>query len=157
MKKIRKIRSLLLEFFTHKAAVPFLLSFRKNKPFHYSMDDLEKFPEGTLGKDLVNHLRKNNFVLLKKYERHDCKHLILGYDMDELGEASMQFYVLGTRSYSFPVIITVLVCTVIMPDYWKIFYQEFKKGRKGIKMNELDYNELVHLNTIDLQTKYKAA
>lgn len=157
MNQFKIIRAKSLEFFTHKAAVPFVLGFRKAKRFDYLMEDLEQFPEGTLGKDLAIHLKKNNFSLLKNYERHDCKHIILGYEMDELGEASMQFYFLGARQYSFPVVITVMVCSVIMPDYWKYFYQEFKKGRKGLKMNGLDFNKLVHQKTIDLRNTYKRA
>lgn len=156
MKQIMKIRPFLLEFFTHKAAIPIVLCFRKKNRFHYSMEDLEQFPEGTLGKDLVIELKQNNFILLKNYERHDCKHIILEYPMNELGEASMQFYFLGTRHYSFPVLLTVSVCIIIMPDYWSRFYREFRKGRNGKKLNGLNFNELVHESTTELRNKYQA-
>lgn len=154
MNPIKKIRSFLLEFFTHKAAIPFVLFFRKKNMFKYTMEDLEKFPDGSLGKDLVIRLKENNFVLLKNYERHDCKHIILNYPMTELGEAEMQFYFLGTRHYSVPVILTVTVCSVIMPDYWSHFHKAYKRGKKGIKLNDLNFNELVHLQTTEIREKY---
>lgn len=154
MNRIKAIRSFLLEFFTHKAAIPFVLFFRKKNLFIYSMEDLEQFPDGSLGKDLVNQLKANDFTLLKNYERHDCKHIILGYPMDELGEASMQFYFLGTRHYSVPVMLTVTVCTIIMPDYWSHFYKAFQRGKKGRKLNNLNFNELVHLPTTEIRSKY---
>lgn len=155
MKIVKTIRPVLLEFFTHKLAVPTLYVFRKKSPFHYTMSDLEQFPEGTLGKDLATHLKANHFTLLKHYERHDCKHIILGFPMNELGEASMQFYFLGARHYSIAVLITVAVCLFIMPEHWSTFSKEFKRGRKGKRMNHLNFNELVHLKTIDLQHEYQ--
>ena len=130
MKTIKKIRSTLLEFLTHKIALPLIVKFRDNEPFRYSMSDLEAFPEDTLGKDLVEYLKKMNFKLLRNYERHDCKHIILGYEMDEVGEARMQFYFLGNRHYSVPVISTVIICFVLMPEHWSAFFEEYKKGKK---------------------------
>lgn len=156
MKIIKKYRSRLLEFMTHKIALPVVLNFRNNDPFIYSLSELESFPEGTLGNDLAKTLNNNGLFLLKFYERHDCKHIILGYAMDELGEASMQFYFLGNRHYSLPVLATVSACFIMMPDYWSIFYKEFKKGRIGKSFDGLNYNELVHRNTMDLRKEFKA-
>jgi hypothetical protein len=155
MKTIKKIRSKLLEFLTHKIALPLIVKFRDNDPFRYSMSDLEGFPEGTLGKDLVEYLKKKNFKLLRNYERHDCKHIILGYEMDEVGEARMQFYFLGNRHYSVPVISTVIICFVLMPEHWSSFFEEYKKGKSGKSFDDLNYNDLVLLNTADLQHAFR--
>lgn len=155
MKNIKKIRSLLLEFLTHRIALPLIVNFRNNTPFNYTMEDLEKFPEGSLGKDLVTYLNKKGFKLLRNYERHDCKHIILGYEMDELGEASMQFYFLGNRHYSIPVVSTVLMCFFLMPEHWHKFYKEFAKGRKGKPFDDLDYNQLVWNQTSELSKIYR--
>lgn len=154
MNRIKKIRSRLLEFMTHNVALPIVLNFRNNEPFNYTMEELEKFPIGTLGKDLADQLNRNGLVLLKHYERHDCKHIILQYPMDELGEASMQFYFFGNRHYSVPVLDTVSACLIMMPDYWRIFIREFKKGRKGKSFDGLNYNVLVHQKTEDLRKEY---
>jgi ubiquinone biosynthesis protein Coq4 len=155
MKTIKKLRSKLLELLTHDIALPLITKFRNNAPFDYSMDELEKFPEGTLGKDLVVYLKKMNFKLLRNYERHDCKHIILGYEMDELGEACMQFYFFGNRHYSIPVLSTVIMCFVLMPEHWLKFYAEFKKGRKGKTFDDLDYNQLVWQQTASLAKIYR--
>lgn len=131
MNPIKKIRSFLLEFFTHKAAIPFVLFFRKKNMFKYTMEDLEKFPDGSLGKDLVIRLKENNFVLLKNYERHDCKHIILNYPMTELGEAEMQFYFLGTGIIPFrlflPLPFAVLLCPITGAIFTKLTNVERKE------------------------------
>jgi ubiquinone biosynthesis protein Coq4 len=154
MKTLKYLRSKLLELLTHKIALPLISKFRKRPPFLYSMDQLLNFPEGTLGKDLALYLTKKNFSLLPNYERHDCKHIILGYEMDEEGEARMQFYFLGNRRYSIPVIMTVIICFALMPEYWSIFYMEFKKGRRTKTFDNVDFNKAVLQNTIELKIQF---
>jgi hypothetical protein len=153
-KQIRKMRSALLEILTHKLALPAISRFRNNAPFNYTLEQLLKFPPGTLGNDLALYLRKMNFQLLRNYERHDCKHIILGYEMDECGEARMQFYFLGNRHYSVPVLMTVTLCFLLMPEHWSQFRKDFLLGRQGRSFDGLDYNTLVHLRTQDLKQQF---
>jgi ubiquinone biosynthesis protein Coq4 len=154
MKAIKKLRSKLLELLTHKMALPLVTKFRSTPPFPYSMEQLLEFPDHTLGKDLAIYLRKMNFRLLRNYERHDCKHIILQFEMDEVGEARMQFYFFGNRHYSFPVISTVIMVSLLMPEHWKKFYHEFKRGRKAPNFDDVDFGQLVMKNTGELRKRF---
>lgn len=154
LKKIKKIRSRILELLTHDVALPLITKFRNNRKFNYSMPQLLELPDGTLGKDLALYLQKKGFNLLRNYERHDCKHIILGYEMDEAGEARMQFYFLGNGHYSITVISTVLICAVLMPEHWKQFSRDYQLGKKGKRFEDLDYNQLIVMNTADLRKQY---
>lgn len=154
MALIKKIRSVLLEILTHKLALPLITRFRKNRQFPYTLEQLLLLPEGTLGKDLALYLHSKNFKLLPNYERHDCKHIILQYEMDEEGEARMQFYFLGNRHYSVPVVMTVLLCFVLMPDHWLKFYSEFKKGRSCVTFDDVDFIKIVTMNTNELRKQF---
>jgi ubiquinone biosynthesis protein Coq4 len=58
--------------------------------FTYCEDELRFFPAGTLGNDLFLFLKQRNLPLLKHYARHDLKHVLLGYDTTEEGEACLQ-------------------------------------------------------------------
>ena len=151
---MKKLRSKLLQIMTHHVALPMVLPFRPKRPFDYSLQELLKFEEGTLGRDLAEKLELNGFQLLTHYERHDCKHIILEYEMDEKGEACMQFYFFGNGHFSFPVLITVFFCLFLMPDYWSSFYKNFKKGKMGKSFDGIDYNQLVQLKTIDLKMEF---
>lgn len=155
MNRYKKCRAKFLDRLTHTSLVKFIFKIRNKQQFNYSLEDLLQFPEGTLGKDLALELQRNNFTLLKNYERHDCKHIILGFPMNEFGEACMQFFLLGTRHYSIPQFFALGFCVVFMPDYWKDFYTEFKRGRTCPKLAATDYNKLVHLNTMELQSIYQ--
>ncbi|MGZ4057310.1 MAG: hypothetical protein ACXVPM_20540, partial [Bacteroidia bacterium] len=77
LKKIKYFRFRFLEFIIHRIALPVIAKFRRNQKFPYTMEQLSKFPDNTLGKDLAIYLKKMNFKLLPNYERHDCKHIIL--------------------------------------------------------------------------------
>lgn len=155
MKKIKYFRSKLLEFLTHGIALPLIGKFRKKPKFVHTMEHLHMFDEGTLGKDLVLYLNKMNFKLLPNYEQHDCKHIILQYEMDEEGEARMQFYFLGNRHYSVPVLSTCFICFFLMPEYWKQFYCDYQLGKSGKPFDDIDYNRLVFSKTTELRKHYR--
>lgn len=155
IKKIKYLRSKLLEFLTHKIALPLIGRFRNKPKFNFSMEDLLKLEDGTLGKDLALYLNKMNLKLLPNYEQHDCKHIILQYEMDEAGEARMQFYFLGNKHYSISVISTCLITFFLMPEYWKQFYSEYQKGKQGNPFEDVDYNAIVLLKTNDLRKIYQ--
>jgi hypothetical protein len=72
---------------THKIALPMLKLVRRPNEFTYCEDELKSFPAGTLGNDLFVFLKQRNLPLLKHYARHDLKHVLLGYDTTEEGEA----------------------------------------------------------------------
>jgi ubiquinone biosynthesis protein Coq4 len=134
-----------------------MFSRRKKSTFNYTMDDLEQLPEGTLGKDLVEYLKKMNFTLLKNYERHDCKHILFEYEMDELGEAGLQFYFLGNGKYSIPSITTALAYITLMPENWKYYQLQYIKGKKNEKQidyNQFDYNKLILKQTSDIKKQF---
>jgi ubiquinone biosynthesis protein Coq4 len=154
MKTIKKIRSQFLEFVTHKIALPLIGKFRTKPQFPYSMDQLLQMPDDTLGKELANYLQKMNFKLLPNYEQHDCKHIILQYEMDEVGEARMQFYFLGNRHYSLPVISTTLLCFLLMLEHWKQFWRDYKKGRTTKTFDNVDFSSIILMNTTDLRIQY---
>lgn len=154
IKILKHFRSKLLEVLTHKMALPMITTFRNNPKFPYTMEELLLFPDNTLGKDLALYLQKKGFKLLRNYERHDCKHLILQYEMDEVGEARMQFYFLGNRHYSIPVISTVIMCSILMPEHWNTFIYEFKKGRKSRRFDDVDFGTIVLENTNELRKQF---
>lgn len=156
MKKILlRLRSGLLEVLTHHIALPLISRFRKKPAFLYTQEQLLEFPEGSLGRTLALYLGKKGYKLLPNYEQHDCKHLILEYEMDESGEAFMQFYFLGNRHYSVPVLATTFICFLLMPEHWGRFRKEFLKGRKGKVFENIDYNALVHLPVAELRAIYQ--
>lgn len=132
---------------THKIALPIILAARKKSEFNYSIEQLLTFPPGSLGNELAVYLNRKGFKLVSGYVRHDCKHILLRYEMDEVGEGCMQFYFLGNRRYSLTVILSVVLCLILMPEHFKKFVNEFNKGRRDRRFPDIDFNKLLFLNT----------
>ena len=143
----------MLVFLTHKIALPLLKLIRKPNAFTYSAEDLKALPIGTLGNDLYVFLEQRNLPLLKHYARHDLKHVLLGFDTTEDGEACLQSFMLGNGRVSFPVLATVLYSFLTMPEYWSKMHKAFSAGKKSSPIHKWKWNDIVHLQTNDLRKK----
>jgi ubiquinone biosynthesis protein Coq4 len=154
MKKIPvKIRTAILVFLTHQIALPVLKIIRKPNRFTYNMDQLKYLPRESLGYDLFLFLEKRNLPLLKHYARHDLKHVLLGYDTTDEGEACLQCFMLGNGRISFPVLATVLFSFVTMPEHWKKMKHAFRLGKKGNSIHGWLWNDLLPESTEQLRNK----
>jgi ubiquinone biosynthesis protein Coq4 len=154
MKKILlKTRTAILVFLTHKIALPVLKIVRKPNPFTCNKDQLQSLPQGSLGNDLYHFLEKRNLPLLNHYTRHDLKHVLLGYDTTDDGEACLQSFMLGNGRISFPVLATVLYSFITMPEHWKKMKQAYRLGKKGNSIHGWPWNELLKESTAQLRNK----
>lgn len=146
-KLIIGIRSKLLVLLTHHLALPVLKLIRKPLVFPYKCTQLQSFPEGTLGKDLIQLLNENKFELLTHYAKHDMKHILLDYPTTDKGEVSLQAFMLGNGHISFPVISTILFGIVTMPEHWPAFKNAYRRGKQAIPISNLDWFSIVTLPT----------
>lgn len=152
-KRIIKIRKSILVFLTHKIALPLLKLVRKPNTLTHSAEDLKNLPKGTLGNDLYVFLTQRNLPLLKHYARHDLKHVLLGYETTEEGEACLQSFMLGNGRVSFPVLATVIYSFLTMPEYRGQMQKAFSAGKKSIPIHKWKWNEIVRLQTSDIRKK----
>ena len=148
-----KIRETILVFLTHKIALPFLKLVRRPNEFTYSEDDLRSLPPGTLGNDLFLFLNQRNLPLLKHYARHDLKHVLLGYDTTEEGEACLQSFMFGNGRISFPVLATVTYSFLTMPEHWRKMKKAFLQGKKSNPIHGWKWNDILKEPTDELRRK----
>ncbi len=150
VKYLKKLRCRLLVWSTHSVALPVIRMVGNLPRFPYSAATLRLLPEGTLGNSLMQFLDSQGLVLLPQYESHDIKHVLLGYGADEEGEAAMQYFFLGNGARSFPVIITVLVTLIIMPEFYGSFRRAFIRGRRTPSLAGTDWHALVRIPVADI-------
>ena len=155
-KLIIKLRSELLVYLTHRMALPVLRIIRKPEIFPFTTDELKKFPEASLGKDLVNFLLEKKLDLLPYYARHDIKHILLDYDTTDEGEGCLQCFMLGNGHISFPVIATVLYGFVTMPEYWTSFKNAYTRGKKCVPVADWKWFEILDQPTTLLKQQIKS-
>jgi hypothetical protein len=152
-----KIREIILVFLTHKIALPMLKLVRKPNEFTYSEDELQSLPSGSLGNDLFVFLKQRDLPLLKHYARHDLKHVLLGYDTTEEGEACLQSFMFGNGRISFPVLATVTYSFITMPEYWSKMKEAFLLGKKSNPIHSWQWNELLKEPTVELRRKINSS
>lgn len=154
MKKILvKIRTAILVFLTHKIALPLLKVIRKPNHFTYGEEQLKDLPAGSLGNDLYLFLKKRNLRLLKHYTRHDLKHVLLGYDTTDEGEACLQCFMFGNGRISFPVLATVIYSFITMPEHWTKMKQAYRLGKKSNSIHAWPWNSILPEQTALLRAK----
>jgi len=151
--RFKKVRESILVILTHKIALPMLKLVRKPNEFTYSENELQSLPAGTLGNDLFVFLKQRNLPLLKHYARHDLKHVLLGYDTTEEGEACLQSFMFGNGRISFPVLATVTYGFITMPEYWSKMKEAFLQGKKSNSIHAWKWNEILKEPTEELRRK----
>lgn len=154
MKKYLKIgRTAILIFLTHKIALPLLKLVRKPKVNGYTKEELKRLPAGTLGNDLFNFLETRNLPFLTHYARHDLKHVLLGFDTTDEGEACLQSFMLGNGRISFPVLATVSYAFLTMPEYWRKMRAAYRQGKQSASFHGWNWNEMLGKPTDELRIK----
>ena len=66
-------------------------NFKKNLAWRFQKADLLNFPRLSLGFDLGNFLKQNNFEVEKKLENHDIFHVLTGIDTAVFEEIGLQY------------------------------------------------------------------
>ena len=112
---------------------------------------LNELPDGTLGKDIADCLRKNNLRLVPNYESHDLKHVLLNFKMTPVDEIRMQAFMLGNGNYSIPSIAIFIFGALFLPDLWTIFYKDYKNGRNAKPIKTWTIEEYAHCQTSTLR------
>ena len=151
--RLKKVRESILVILTHNIALPMLKLVRRPNEFTYSEDELKSLPSGTLGNDLFVFLKQRKLPLLKHYARHDLKHVVLGYDTTEEGEACLQSFMFGNGRISFPVLATVTYGFITMPEFWSKMKKAFLQGRKSNPIHRWKWNEILKVPTEELRRK----
>lgn len=141
--KDSNIRKQIMTLLAHEVAIPYFRLTRRKYQFPYSLKQLQHFPEGTVGKELFYFFSNNDLHLLPFYEKHDIKHVVLGYPPNEEGEVCLQTFMLANGRLTLPVIFSVMVGFLIMPEKWTVFAQAWKRGRNTPSLKKLDWFGLI--------------
>lgn len=142
-KKIIKLRKRFLVYLAHEVALPYFKLIRKGYQFPYSIKELQHLPQDSVGRALYTFFYNNDLEMLPHYEKHDVKHVVLGYEPTEAGEVSLQCFMLANGRITIPVIFSVLIGIIIMPEGWPHFIKAWKRGRKTPSLNKLDWFALI--------------
>jgi ubiquinone biosynthesis protein Coq4 len=127
--------------------------FKRHKTvWKVTKDSLLNYPIGSLGKHLGEFLKRHNFEILPKLERHDCYHIITGYHSKVEDEIALQYLCFGNGKRSPYLFFVILLGTFILPDYYKYYYKSYKIGKQANMFYQFDYRKLLYTNLSDIQS-----
>lgn len=134
-------------------ATPIYCSLQKyRKPaWGHTAQTLQKLPVGTLGHAVGEFLTANNMCLQPHAEEHDVFHVLLGFPPTVIGEASMQFALLGNGRRSLFVWTSVLLGWILFPEYHSTFRQNYREGQRCRAFSRWRFEHLLQENTADMR------
>lgn len=121
--------------------------------YNQKVSELRDLENGMLGKEIADCLDNHKLTLVPNYESHDLKHVLLDYKMTAEDEIRMQAFMLGNGNYTIPCFAILGFGTILLPDLWSTFYQDYKKGRKSIPISSWKIEDYAKSNITELRLK----
>lgn len=149
----KKCRAKVLEFLAHDIGLPYFKLIRKRPDFPYTLGTLQAMPTATIGYQLARFFNQYNLSLLPYYERHDIKHVVLGYPPTELGEVCLQTFMWANGRKTLPVFLALAFGWCTMPEYWTFFRIAWLRGKANPKLHDLDWLSLIPFNIYEVRAK----
>ena len=119
---------------------------KKKRQWQFNEKQLLEFQEDSLGRKLGEFYKKHGFTMIPKMENHDVHHLITGFGTNFEDEIGMQFLLLGNGKLNAHLLAAILLGVIILPEYSKMYYQCYKKGKSMRAFYHWDFEELLWQN-----------
>lgn len=123
------------------------------EPYAKKLAYMRSLPRYTVGHDLAKMLDARGLTLIPHFEKHDLKHLVLGYEMDTESELCMQAYLIGNGYLKLHCIL-FLGSGLLLPSLWKTLYAHFNKGRRSPSLSTLSFDDCLVEKTSILKQRY---
>ena len=144
---MKKLRVKFLLFVYEKTQKQYRKYFKKKKrSWQFTQEQLLSFEEGTLGKKLGEFYKKHGFSMIPTMENHDVHHLITNCGTNFEDEIAMQFLLLGNGKLNAHLLAAILLGSIILPEYFKMYKEAYQKGRSMKPFYQWDFEALLWQN-----------
>ena len=111
------------------------------RPYRAYRKALESYPQGTVGREVANYLRRTNSDFIPGFEAHEFKHVLIGYENSFDEELRLQAFMLGNGNYS-PFCLFFLSAGIFQ---WKKLSDHFRAGRKCVSIVRWKLEDVAHM------------
>lgn len=144
---MKKIRIQFLLFIYDNTQKLYRTYFKKKKrQWAFSPQQLLAFEEDTLGRKLGEFYKKHGFTMIPKMENHDVHHLLTDCGTKFEEEIAMQFLLLGNGKMNAHLLSAIFLGSLILPEYFKIYIQAYRKGKRMRPFYHWDFEKLLFQN-----------
>ena len=146
---IYKFRYKIAHLLTLLAPKIVKLTLLKEK-WRYTLQDYRNFPVGTVAREIANYLDLKGLCFLPKGEKHDVRHIVLGYEMNVEGEVRMQAFLIGNGKLHLYGILYLGFFLILLPELIIPCLGDFLRGRQAVEMADLSEVALLgmHLDEV---------
>jgi len=123
------VRELIRQLFS-MVLIPVFRAWYGTAQTQVQQQQLQLLPSGTVGRAVADLLAAHHLQLIPRYEDHDLKHVLLGYDMTPADELKLKAFMLGNGDWSLPSIVLSLLA-VLTPEIWPELWRHYQRGRRA--------------------------
>jgi len=152
---VKEKREQVFHFLTLNVYFPFCKAVYSGKGKALDLFALANMPINTLGERTSCFLRQNKLEPMPGYEAHDMKHTLLGFPANMKGEISMQYFEFGNGNRSIPVITVMLFGSFFMPEEWKEYLRQYRRGKGASDLSKIDLKQFATLPIHQLEKQWK--
>lgn len=144
---MKKLRVKFLLFVYNKTQKLYRKYFKKKKrQWQFNEKQLLEFHKDSLGRKLGEFYKKHGFTMIPKMENHDVHHLITDCGTNFEDEIAMQFLLLGNGKLNAHLLAAIVLGSIILPEYYKIYLNAYRKGQSMGAFHHIDFEELLWQN-----------
>lgn len=144
---MKKKRIQFLLFVYNKTQKLYRKYFKKKKrQWQFNERQLLEFREDSLGRKLGEFYHKHGFSMIPKMENHDVHHLITDCGTNFEDEVAMQYLLLGNGKLNAHLLAAIVLGTLILPEYSKMYIKAYKKGKTMRAFYKWDFEGLLWQN-----------
>lgn len=144
----------IIEFLYKTIKVPYSFLFKNSEPWGVTVTSLLSYRTESLGNDLGQFLRTNNYQVQESLEEHDVYHILTRIGTTVKEEVDMQFYLLGNGKRSPFAFIVIATGLLFYLNHFKSFYNCYKKGKKAHQFFDIDFYKLLQQPTATIRETF---
>lgn len=143
---MKNTRKQLIEWLFEHSQRIYTKMFKKHESWGIYRAELLTYPKNTFGNHLGQFLKRNNFELIAKVERHDAYHTLTGYGTKVEDEIALQCLCFGNGKRSLYLFGAMILGIVILPDYATYYYRSYCIGKASNSFHHFDYKKLLKVD-----------
>ena len=124
----------------------------KEKNWKLSTTELLQYPEGSLGKEMGQFLKKNRIEPLANAEYHDVHHVLLDYSISFKDEVALQFFLHGNGKKSIASISTLIGAWCLLPMHWKYLKAAYQRGKNCKDISAINFKTDLYHNLTQIKS-----
>lgn len=125
--------------------------FRSPEEWPYSLEELGRMDEGSLGNELFWFLNSRSLGYLPKYEIHDCYHTLLGYGTTVTEELKLQAFMWGNKNSTFAGRVLLILGCIVFPAKYVLFQVELSRGKLCVPLKPINVTDILSRKLTDLR------